>query len=319
MPWDGTGTFQRRVGAYVGDALWEAIRDAGRKIRADDADSQGNDFKAGLENCLTRDGQNAPSADLPMGGQIHTGVGPATLRSHYAPLGQVLDLNLHCPADAVSGTGDAIALTPSPGHDEYVTGMRLSFLAKAANTGAVTLNLSGLGAKSLTWPSGTALAANTLLDGRLVWAAYDGTAFRLVGAGEPSATAQPTTNAVVGILSTDTTVSEAWANIISLSITPVATTSIIRLRAGLISEIVSGLQLLWTIRAGTTDIVPSLTIMSGEAVGVAEPAQAEFYHVPGVTTAQTYYLRVSKSQRPEPNAVTLNRGSYLYAEEIVLP
>ena len=47
------------------------------------------DLEVGLENLLTRDGQNAPSANLPMGGHKHTNVIDADSDTEYATWGQV--------------------------------------------------------------------------------------------------------------------------------------------------------------------------------------------------------------------------------------
>ena len=40
----------------------------GIKIRADRHDGNDNDFVSGINNCMTKDGQNAAIADLNMGG-----------------------------------------------------------------------------------------------------------------------------------------------------------------------------------------------------------------------------------------------------------
>jgi len=185
MPWDGAGNFQRQVGAFTGDTLWEAIRDAGRDILAVDADAQGNDFKSGLENTLTRDGQNTPTADLPMGGHHHSGVSVATLRNQYAAYAQLLDLSYHAPPAQVGGTGDATTITTVPSYGSVPVGLRVSYVAKAANTGNVTLNISGTGPANVVWPSGTALAANAIATGDLVVAMFDGTEYLLMTGGEP--------------------------------------------------------------------------------------------------------------------------------------
>jgi len=55
-----------------------------------------------------------------------------------------------------------------------------SFVAANANTGAATINLNGLGAKSITKSGTTALAANDIVSGRLYLIEYDGTRFQLL-------------------------------------------------------------------------------------------------------------------------------------------
>ncbi len=174
MPWNGSGTFTR---AYD----WSADRDAGGTsaiIDADKMDAEFDNYKSGLEQCLTRDGQNNPSADLPMNGNKHTGVGNADARNQYAVVGQIQDQAYGYVA-TVGGTTDVITLTPSPAIIAYAAGQAFSFISSGANTGAVTVNVSGLGAKSLTKEGVNALAAGDIPSGALVRIQYDGTRFQL--------------------------------------------------------------------------------------------------------------------------------------------
>jgi hypothetical protein len=80
----------------------------------------------------------------------------------------------------VGGTADAIALTPSPALASYVTGEAITFIVASANTGAVTVNVSGLGAKSVTKTGTVAMASGELVAGQLVTLRYDGTRYQLV-------------------------------------------------------------------------------------------------------------------------------------------
>ena len=88
MSWSGNGAFVRTNGVQSGARTWQQARDAGRNIRADDQDNHDEDIAQGLENCLTRDGQNAPSSNLPMNSKRHTGVQNAVNDSDYAAWGQ---------------------------------------------------------------------------------------------------------------------------------------------------------------------------------------------------------------------------------------
>jgi len=56
--------------------------------------------------------------------------------------------------NTVGGTGDAISVTTATIYTALKTGMRLQFIASAANTTAVTLNLDAIGAKALRKISG---------------------------------------------------------------------------------------------------------------------------------------------------------------------
>lgn len=80
----------------------------------------------------------------------------------------------------VGGTADVITITPTTALVSYVAPMLLVFEPSAANTGAVTVNVSALGAKSLKTDAGAALSAGDLVSGEPVLAAYDGTDFRLL-------------------------------------------------------------------------------------------------------------------------------------------
>jgi len=77
------------------------------------------------------------------------------------------------------GAVNAYTLTPSTPLLAYAARMIAIISPTIANTGASTINVSGLGAKSLLSVSGAALAANELLPGNIYLAIYDGTAFRL--------------------------------------------------------------------------------------------------------------------------------------------
>lgn len=78
-----------------------------------------------------------------------------------------------------TGTVDAIVLNFTP-DITYTTGQQISFVATGANTGAVTVNCDGLGAKSLKSAAGAALTAGRLTTGMYVRAIYNGTDFTCI-------------------------------------------------------------------------------------------------------------------------------------------
>lgn len=80
----------------------------------------------------------------------------------------------------VTGT-NAIAATASPTISDYGTGASYSFIAANTNTGAVTLSIDGLAAKSVTKGGSIALAAGEIQAGMLVYVHYDGTRFQMIG------------------------------------------------------------------------------------------------------------------------------------------
>jgi hypothetical protein len=80
----------------------------------------------------------------------------------------------------VGGTADAITLTPSPSLGAYVAGEAITFIAAGTNTGAVTVNVSGLGAKSVTKTGATALVAGEIVAGQIVTLRYDGVRYQVI-------------------------------------------------------------------------------------------------------------------------------------------
>ena len=77
-----------------------------------------------------------------------------------------------------SGAADAYVLTLAPAIAGYVTGVKYSFKATNANTGASTINVNGAGAKSIkkmVSGTATALAANDIRANQWCDLIYDGT------------------------------------------------------------------------------------------------------------------------------------------------
>lgn len=177
MPFDGSGNFVRGDGTRTGSTVWQQARDASVKIVATGHDAHDEDIASGLENCVTRDGQNSPSADLPMATFKHTGVGNAAARNSYAAAGQVQDSSFLW-GGTTGGTSTAYTISVSPPITAYVAGQRFAFKLNATCGANPTLNINGVGAvalKSGTTP--TALGAGALLSGQICEVLYDGTQF----------------------------------------------------------------------------------------------------------------------------------------------
>lgn len=80
------------------------------------------------------------------------------------------------------GAVNAYTLTPAAGTlVAYGLRMVAVFSPTVTNTGAVTLNIGGLGARNVRSVSGAALAAGDLVAGNLYAAFYNGTEFRMLG------------------------------------------------------------------------------------------------------------------------------------------
>lgn len=145
------------------------------------------DLATALSTCITKDGQTTVTNNIPFNGNKLTGVGAATARTDAATLANVQD-GTGVYVATVGGTADVITLTPSPAITAYAAGQTFKFIASGANTGAVTVNINGIGAKAVTKRGTTALVANDILANTLCAIQYDGTRFQLLN----PATAAPT-------------------------------------------------------------------------------------------------------------------------------
>lgn len=137
-----------------------------------------NDIATALTGSLAANGETTVTANIPLAGYKLTGVGAATARTDAASLANTQDQTGTYVA-TVGGTADAITLTPSPAIAAYTAGQRFSFVASGANTGATTVAISGLVAKSVTKNGSTALAASDISSGQLVTITYDGSRFQV--------------------------------------------------------------------------------------------------------------------------------------------
>lgn len=155
MPWNGSGTFNRIYS-------WVADKAAGLDISSTRTDADTNDIaSSGFGNCLTRDGQGQPTADLPMANYRHTGVGSGVARTDYAAMAQAQDGLLGWTI--AGGSADAITATYTPAHTVLSDGLLLCFRATAANaTTTPTFKPDGLGAQTITRSGGGALYAGDI-------------------------------------------------------------------------------------------------------------------------------------------------------------
>lgn len=169
--WNGSGTFTK-THSWVADAA------NGIKIRADRHDANDTDFTNGINNCITKDGQNSATGNLPMNGNIHTGVGNATARNNYIAMGQFQDgSGIYI---ATTGSANTYVANLSPSVTAYVAGQKFLLNINATNTGASTINFNAVGAKSIVKNGATALQGGELVSGRLYTIIYDGTNFQVV-------------------------------------------------------------------------------------------------------------------------------------------
>lgn len=178
MPWNGSGVFTRQYGTTG----WQTDAAAGVKIVANRHDSNDGDLATGINTCLTKDGQNIPTANLPMGGFKHTGVAVAAALTDYL---RASDAQNNTPTylTTVAGT-NTITAVAAYSMAAYATGQVFWFIPANANTGATTINVNGIGAKNIFW-RGAALVGQELVANVPALILYDGTQFNLLDANVP--------------------------------------------------------------------------------------------------------------------------------------
>lgn len=90
MPWNGSGTYSRTDGTRSGSTTWAQAKAAAVKIIAADHDTHDQDLATAINNCMTKDGQNAATADLDMGSNKLTALADGTTSGdalHYGQIG----------------------------------------------------------------------------------------------------------------------------------------------------------------------------------------------------------------------------------------
>lgn len=158
MGWSA-GTFTRAGGSTA----WEDDRAGGTALTSALHDTHDEDLtdSGGLGLCITRDGQNSPSADLPMNSKKFINVGDAQARNEYLSNKQFQRSSVIWGGTA-SFSSDAYAISLSPAITAYTDGMMVIWRSTNANTTTTpTLNVNGVGAVTITQMSG-ALAAGDI-------------------------------------------------------------------------------------------------------------------------------------------------------------
>lgn len=197
MPFNGTGTFVR-VYNWVNDAA------ANIKIRADRMDTETDGIATGLSTCITKDGQTTITANLPMAGFRHTGVGASTARTMYAQTAQVQDGSINWVDGG--GTADAITANYAITLTALVDGQECFVRATAANaTTTPTFSPNGLTARTIVKNGNQALVAGDIAgDGHELILRYrlSDTKWELLNPAFSVATATTTTPGIVELATT---------------------------------------------------------------------------------------------------------------------
>ena len=146
-------------------------------IKGAEIDTEFNNLAAADALNLKVDGSSAATADIPMGGYKLTGLDDGIARSDSTRVGQVQDSAV-ATVGSISGV-DTITGALSPAITAYAAGQTFRFVSVGANTGAVTININGVGAKSITKNGAIALVAGDIPSGAVAQVTYDGTQFQL--------------------------------------------------------------------------------------------------------------------------------------------
>lgn len=171
MARDGNGLFSRLYN-------WVNDRDASVPITASRMDAEFDGIATALTNSLAKNGETDPTANLPMATYKHTGVGATNSRTDYADTAAVQDGGLTYAVD--TGAADAYVMSLAPAITAYVTGAEYAFKVVNASTGAATLNINGVGAKTIKKYHDQDIEAGDLEAGGVYVVRYDGTNMQLV-------------------------------------------------------------------------------------------------------------------------------------------
>jgi hypothetical protein len=166
MPRDGNGTM-----SLVHN--WEDDKTNGIKILASRMMAQQDDIADELTNSVDKDGQTVWTGDMNAGDRKIGNYGQTTtptLRDDVPFLGMIQDQA--GVFFAASGIND-IGIQPVPAFNSYSDGKVASFRATASNTGAMTINVSGLGAKSIKKLGGTTLDSGDISENGMYQIQYN--------------------------------------------------------------------------------------------------------------------------------------------------
>lgn len=158
MAFNGLGTFSLIYN-------WITDRNNGIKILASRMMAQEQDIADALSLCITKDGQQTVTANIPMSNNKITLLASGTAVTDAANLGQVQASSAHFSS---AGTVDAYTAGFDPPLTSLSTGMAFNIYFGTANTGnsTATFNPDGLGAGNLVGANGTPITlANTIKAG----------------------------------------------------------------------------------------------------------------------------------------------------------
>jgi len=133
------------------------------------------DYSTNANNNGSKPGINFAEGQVPSSLNDSARVVMADIAEWYA------QISAGTVSGTVGGTGNAITLTTTPTVGAYATNQRYLVKAPGGNTvNNPTLNVSGLGVRTIVGPGGAALAIPSYQVDDMLLLAYDGTSFRLM-------------------------------------------------------------------------------------------------------------------------------------------
>lgn len=122
-----------------------------------------SDVASAMTQSIAKDGQTTPSANLPMGGNKHTGVADGTATNHYASVNQAQNGSLISVGSVANVGATAYTGSVTPAIASYTDGMMVTWTPNATSTGAATMALNGLAIKSIFKGANSATVAGDLV------------------------------------------------------------------------------------------------------------------------------------------------------------
>jgi hypothetical protein len=175
MPWSGSSnaTFSRTNGVNNGATAWTQDKNAGTKITSSRHDAHDQDLAGGINATLKKDGTNAATDNLNLGGNRYTNAADGTARDDLASVAQVQD-SATIFVDG-GGTADAITAVYAPAITNLADGLTLYVRATAANaTTTPTFAPNGLTAHTIVKNGAEALVAGNIAgDGHILQLQYE--------------------------------------------------------------------------------------------------------------------------------------------------
>ncbi len=168
MAFDGSGVFNREVSDYVFNAV----------ISETDVNTEMDSFATGLSLCITKDGQQTVTDNIPMSSKKFTGLPVGSAAGDSANLRQI-QAGAFRRVGTAGGTKNALTITPAPAIAAYALGQRFTVtIGGTSSDAAATIAVSGLTTKAIEI-NGAALSASVVLvTAKTYDMEYDGTAFQ---------------------------------------------------------------------------------------------------------------------------------------------